>query len=82
MFRILIPATAALMLATSPALAGHCPVDIKKVDEALASTDLSASDLAKVKGLRAKGESMHKTGKHAESLEALHEAMEILGIDH
>ena len=81
MFRTLIPATAALMLLTSPAFAGHCPVDIKKIDEAMASTDLSSSDLAKVKGLRAKGEAMHKTGKHAESLKALHEAMDILGIE-
>jgi hypothetical protein len=37
--------------------------------------------MAKVKGLRAKGEAMHKAGKHAESVKTLKEAQKILGIE-
>ena len=53
---------------------------MKAIDEALKTTELSKADMAKVKGLRAKGEAMHKTGKHDESMKALTEAEKILGI--
>ncbi len=82
MFRRIFPVVVVLTLFATPALASHCPLDMKKIDEALQSTELSAAALAKVKGLRAKGEAMHKTGKHGKSVEALHEALEILGIAH
>ena len=37
---------AALMLAAAPALANHCPTDMAKIDEALASgTELSEAEL-------------------------------------
>ena len=71
----------ALMFSAS-AFAAHCPMDMKKIDAALAQgTSLSADDLAKVKALRAQGEAMHKSGKHGESVEKLGEAMRMLGID-
>lgn len=82
MFRYLIPTTAAIMLMASPALAGHCPVDVKKIDEAMQSAQLSEADMAKVMTLRNKGEQMHTSGQHGGSIKALHEAMEILGIGH
>lgn len=75
-----ILALAAVMM-SGTALAFSCPSDMSEIDEALASMpEISKSDLGKVKGLRAKGEAMHKNGKHAESIEALNAAKDILGI--
>lgn len=71
----------ALALSSGAALAFHCPADMKKIDAALAKNpSLDASQMAKVKELRASGEQLHKSGKHGESVEALREAMQILGI--
>ena len=61
----------------TPALAGHCPKDIRKVSAALAE-----QDNAKASNLRDKGQSLHNAGKHRESLTALHQAMKMLGIKH
>jgi hypothetical protein len=61
----------------SPALAGHCPKDVKLIDAALAT-----QSNAKAKALRDKGDGLHKSKSHKESLAALHESMEILGIKH
>ena len=63
------------------AFAGHCPVDMKKIDAALEmSPKLSSTQLAYVQKLRSAGESLHKEGKHKESVETLSKAMVILGI--
>jgi len=63
------------------AFAMHCPMDMKKIDEALAKQPyISAEKLADVKKLRAEGESLHKAGKHQESVDTLAKAMAILGI--
>jgi hypothetical protein len=70
-----------LLLVSVPALAYHCPVDMKKIDAALASNpSISATDMSRVKELRASGEKMHKSGKHGDSVSDLAEAMELLGI--
>jgi hypothetical protein len=37
--------------------------------------------MTEVKSLRAKGEELHKAGKHGESVDTLAKAMKILGID-
>jgi len=72
---------AALALASSAALAFHCPADMKKIDEALAKNpSLSAAQLAEVKKYRADGEALHKAGKHQESVDTLARAMAILKI--
>jgi hypothetical protein len=72
-----------LLLSLSlPALASHCPSDMKKIDAALASNpSLSANDMARVKELRASGEKHHKSGNHGQSVEDLHEAMGLLGLE-
>lgn len=73
---------AVLLMASQPAFAGSCPLKMKEIDAALSSnTSLSAADRGKVAGLRAKGEALHKAGKHGESVDALVEAMKILGIN-
>ena len=72
---------AALSLAASAALAFHCPVDMKKIDAALAKNPkLSAEQLAQVKKFRADGEAFHKAGKHQDSVDTLAKAMAILDI--
>lgn len=82
MLKFAIPVSVALIFAASPALAGHCPSDIKKIDAALAGAELSVADLAAVTALRDSGEKEHNNGSHGKSIQALHEAMELLGIGH
>jgi hypothetical protein len=69
-----------LALASSSVLAFHCPADMKKIDAALPSAQLSADQLAEVKRLRAEGEALHQQGRHQESVDTLARAMKILGI--
>ena len=77
--RILL-AAAALAYSTG-ALANHCPMDMKAIDEALAKNPpLSAEQMAAVKTYRAEGEAMHKAGNHKQSVETLDKAKKILGI--
>ena len=71
---------AALAIASSAALAHRCPAEMKAIDAALPTAKLSASQAAEVKKLRAEGETLHKSGKHVESTEALDKAKKILGI--
>ena len=69
-----------LIISTS-ALAFHCPADMKKIDAALATTPkLTSEQMSEVKKLRAEGETLHKAGKHQESIDALAMAMKILAI--
>lgn len=69
-----------LIISTS-ALAFHCPDDMKKIDTALAANPkLTAEQMSEVKKLRAEGETLHKAGKHQESLDTLGKAMKILAI--
>lgn len=71
----------ALMLASFTAFAFHCPVDMKKIDEALAKNPkLTEAQMTEVKQLRADGEAAHKAGKHQDSVDTLAKAMKILGI--
>ena len=70
----------ALALAASPALAFHCPKDMKAIDAALPKAKLSAAQMSEVKKLRADGEALHKAGKHQESVDTLAKAMKILNI--
>ncbi len=74
---------AAMMFALAgSAFAMHCPLDMKKIDEALAKKpNISAEKMAEVKKLRAQGEELHKAGKHQESVDTLGKAMAILGIN-
>lgn len=69
-----------LIISTS-ALAFHCPADMKKIDAALATNPkLTSEQMSEVKKLRAEGETLHKAGKHQESVDALGMAMKILAI--
>lgn len=82
MFKRLLPVAAVLLLSVSPALAGHCPKDVKAIDAAMASSKASPEMMAKARALRDSGAALHKAGKHGESLKALHEALALLGVKH
>jgi hypothetical protein len=71
---------ATLCVASGTVFAFHCPVDIKAIDEALPTAKLDANKTAEVQKLRAQGESLHKAGKHQESMDALGKAKKILNI--
>lgn len=63
------------------AFASHCPIDMKKIDDALAKNpQLSAEMMTDVKKWRAEGEALHKAGKHKESEEVLAKALKALNI--
>ena len=64
-----------------PAVASQCPGDMSKIDAAMQTAQLSDADKAKVMELRAKGEELHGSGNHAESVKTLGEAKTILGIE-
>jgi hypothetical protein len=71
----------ALALASSAAFAFHCPADMRKIDAALAKNpQLSSQQMDEVKKYRAEGETLHKAGKHQESVDTLARAMKILNI--
>lgn len=79
MKKLAILALAALF--SGSALAMHCPADMKKIDAALAAgPKLTEAQMSEVKQLRAEGETLHKAGKHQESVDALGKAMKVLGI--
>ncbi len=70
-----------LATASGLALAHNCPNEMKAIDAKLATPHkLADADLAKVKTLRADGETAHKAGKHDDSMKALAEAKKLLGI--
>lgn len=72
--------TTALLFASGAALAFHCPADMKKIDAAMSKAKLSTEQMAGVKKFRAEGETLHKAGKHQESVDTLAKAMKILDI--
>jgi hypothetical protein len=72
----------ALLFASGTALAFHCPKDMKAIDDALAKNPkLTEAQMKEVKASRAKGEELHKAGKHQESIDELAKAAKILKID-
>jgi hypothetical protein len=74
-------AAVAALAFSGAALAFHCPADMKKIDEALAKNPkLTEAQMTEVKKYRAEGETLHKAGKHQESVDTLAKAMKILDI--
>lgn len=69
-----------LALASGIAFANSCPKEMKAIDAALPNAKLSAAQMTEVKKLRADGETLHKAGKHSESMDALGKAKKMLNI--
>ncbi len=77
----IVALAAAALFATGSVLAFHCPADMAKIDAALAKNpSLTPAQMADVKKYRAEGETLHKAGKHQESIDTLNKAMKILNI--
>jgi hypothetical protein len=71
----------ATMFAASTAFAGSCPTVMKKIDDAMAKNPkLTAAQTDEVKKYRAEGETLHKAGKHQESVDTLAKATKILDV--
>ena len=85
MIKSLSAAAAVIVLAavSTPAYAGHCPKDVAAIDEALVKgSSVSRLGQIQIRQLRDKGRNLQNAGKHDEALEALHRAMEVMGIKH
>jgi hypothetical protein len=67
-------------VATGSVFAHGCPGEMKAIDAKLPSVKLADAQMSKVKELRARGEQLHKEGKHSESMAALGEAKKLLGL--
>ena len=74
----LLLAGALVVALSAPALAFHCPADVKAIDAAMSKVSLNASQSSEVKQLRDEGESLHKSGSHTEAQLALAKAMRIV----
>lgn len=71
-----------LLLQSSPAFAHSCPLELYKIDRAIAlKPPLSAEVLKKVIALRDEGEKLHRQEKHGEAMLVLGSAKRLLGID-
>ena len=82
MKKSILLAAVVLVAMTAPAFAKHCPKDVAIIDQSLPkATGLSKAQMTEVKALRDKGAAQHKSGNHAESIKALHEAIKILGVE-
>ena len=74
-----LAAAAAVVVAyTAPAMAYHCPADVKAIDAALGKVSLGAAEMSEVKQLRDQGDADHKAGKHGDAVNTLAEAMRII----
>ena len=71
-------AAAFVVAFSAPALAFHCPADVKAIDNALPKSNLTATQKAEVMKLRDEGEAQHNAGKHQESVNTLAKAMRII----
>ncbi len=71
---------ACFALSSTLAFAHGCPGEMKRIDERLPAAKVTEAQMSKAKELRAKGEQLHKEGKHSESMSTLAEAKKILGI--
>jgi hypothetical protein len=78
MIKRTVATAAVLTILSAPAVAFHCPKDIKAIDSAMGNTKLSAANKTEVKKLRDEGEALHKAKKHKEAVGKLSEAMRLL----
>lgn len=68
-----------LLSLASPALASECPAIWKQINDRVHASQLSEANQAKFAELRKQGEDFHHTGDHTKSIEALKQALALLG---
>lgn len=69
-----------LAVSAGAAFAHGCPGEMRAIDAKLPTATVSEAQMSKAKELRAKGEQLHKEGKHSESMAALAESKKLLGL--
>ena len=79
MKKFILAAALVAALAT-PALAMKCPTIMKKIDEAMATTQVDAATKTKVMALYETGKTAHAAGDHATAEADLNEALKLLGM--
>ena len=78
MIKRIVLASALAIAFTTPALAGHCPADVKAIDNALAKMSVPKAQMSEVKALRDQGAAEHKAGNHKNSVNTLAKAMRMI----
>ncbi len=76
----IVVAVFATGILSAPALAAHCPKDVKKINAAISK--MGDKKMSMGKDAAAKGLALHKAKKHGEAIKVLHAAMTDLGIQH
>jgi hypothetical protein len=76
----LLTALAITALMTGTAFAASCPMHVKKIDDALATSTASDEVKTQAQALRDEGQALHDSGDHAGSMAKLAEAEKLLGI--
>ena len=76
----IVVAVFATGILSAPALAAHCPKDVKKINAALSK--MSDKKMSMAKDAAAKGLALHKAKKHGEAIKVLHAAMKDFGVKH
>jgi hypothetical protein len=79
MKKIILSAIVAIALA-SPASAHNCPVLMGQFEEALTTTTVDDATKAAAQTLYDTGKAAHEAGDHDASVEALTEALALLGV--
>jgi hypothetical protein len=78
--KVFISAALLSLALAGPALAFQCPADMAAIDQALQTAQITDEQKAQVMQLREEGERLHSSGQHQQSVDALAQAKEILGI--
>ena len=78
--KVFISAALLSLALAGPALAFQCPADMAAIDQALQTAQITDEQKAQVMQLREEGEQLHSAGQHQQSVDALAQAKEILGI--
>ncbi len=73
-------AAAMVAILATPALASQCPKLMKKIDAAMATTQVDEATKTKVMALYDKGKAEHASGDHAASETDLNAALKLLGM--
>ncbi len=80
--KCILVAAAVIVAMASPALAKHCPKDVMIIDQSMSKAmGLSETQMTEIKSLRNIGDSLHKRGRHGESIKVLHQAANLLGVE-
>ena len=66
---------------STPALASHCPKDVKLIKAAM-SMIKDAKMMSMAEAAADAGLALHKAKKHGEAIKVLHAAMEMNGVKH